>query len=89
MDRSLRRHDPDQVQRVTTLLTVQWYLSPLAGHPSVVPMLPTSRKVWIGRSQSASSNLQKRGWWDHPGCSMSAVKYMEQGASVRTRWKPG
>lgn len=36
LDLSLRRHDPDQVQRVTVLPFGQQYLSPLAGHPSVV-----------------------------------------------------
>ena len=30
---SLRRHDPDQVQRVTALASACRYLSPLSGHP--------------------------------------------------------
>jgi hypothetical protein len=36
LDLSLRRHDPDQVQRVAVLPFGQPYLNPLAGHPSVV-----------------------------------------------------
>lgn len=33
--RSLRRHDPDQVLRVTAPASARPNLSPLAGHPSV------------------------------------------------------